>query len=280
MRNYLFALLSGFGVIGQAILPLFAPPDQVTWLRWRVGGIILGVLALIALAIQLYLQHREEVKEKLRQEHREREREQRQEERDTKLVAKVIAEYQAGERPKEKSASRMTHDSAFLARMELSDPLIYVDIEPANENMFARTAFILQNRGKNTAHKATVQPFKLFRKAVVFPTVEVIPAGEKRSTLPTVGTDESLMFEHDIFHWLMKDWNANGELIDEWPIPISISYSDPLDQRHFEATMKLVFRPIRYMMNNKRDRPHQPPFLQGQREPSWEFRDIKFKCTK
>jgi len=74
MPKYTFALLSGELVILLSLLPFIAPPEQVTWLRWRVGGIACGSVALIALAIQLYLQYREEKKMKAEQEKREKER--------------------------------------------------------------------------------------------------------------------------------------------------------------------------------------------------------------
>jgi hypothetical protein len=72
--KYTFAFLNGGLVVLLALLSSIAPPDQVTWLRWRVGGIICGILALIALAIQFYLQYRGEQKMKAEQEKRERER--------------------------------------------------------------------------------------------------------------------------------------------------------------------------------------------------------------
>ena len=59
--------------------------------------------------------------------------------------------------------------------------LIKLDI---HQSIFPRTPFILHNRGNETAHKVSIQPFKLCRKAVLFPTIEVIPAGEKRDALP------------------------------------------------------------------------------------------------
>ena len=52
----------------------------------------------------------------------------------------------------------------------------------------------------------------------------------------------------------MKDWNDNEELVEDWPIPIAVKYSDPLEEKSFETTMTLVFHPIRYMMNKKYDR--------------------------
>ena len=260
---------------GLTVIPLFVSPDHLAWMRWRIAILVCLIVGLTGLGLQLYLQSREEKKRKREEE----EREQRQEERDTRLVAKVIDEYRKTEEHlPQKAVFHMTHDSAFPTDgMDVNDPRIYLEIEPAMEAMFPRTPFVLHNRGDQEAHKVTIQPFKLCRKSVVFPTVEVIPARDKRDALPTVEKGDGQMVNHDIFHWLMKDWNDNGELVDDWPIPIVVKYSDPLGRKSFEATMTFVFHPIRYMMNQKYDRRDQPDFLKRHREPSWEFTDIKFK---
>ena len=56
MPKYSFAFASGALVIVLALAPFIAPPEQITWLRWRIGGIACGTLALVALGVQLYLQ--------------------------------------------------------------------------------------------------------------------------------------------------------------------------------------------------------------------------------
>ncbi len=79
------------------------------------------------------------------------------------------------------------------------------------------------------------------------------------------------MSDHDIFHWLMRDWDGNGELVDEWPIPLTVHYSDFSGKKQFVAKMILVFHPIRYMMDEKHNLG-----TRGYQHPLWEFRDIEF----
>lgn len=102
MPKYTFAWLSGSAVILQSLLPLIAPAEQGTWLRWRIGGLTFGALALIGLTLQLCLQNREEKKLKLEQEERRLIQERREQGRD-KLMQELLDRI-----PKR----QMTHDSA------------------------------------------------------------------------------------------------------------------------------------------------------------------------
>jgi len=54
------AFITGVGIIADAILPLIAPPEHLSWLRWRIPIIVAGVAAIVALGVQLYLQNRQE----------------------------------------------------------------------------------------------------------------------------------------------------------------------------------------------------------------------------
>jgi hypothetical protein len=164
--------------------------------------------------------------------------------------------------------------SLNVLEMAETDPLIYVDIEPAKEAMFPRTPFICRNDGDRPAHKVQIRPFKLCRKEVVFPSVPVISAHDKGEALPTMENGSGLMIKNDIFYWLMKDWNDNGELVDEWCIPIIVGYTDALGQKEFEVTMNLVFYPM-IAIRNKNNRFANPSFLKKERE--WEFIDVGFR---
>jgi hypothetical protein len=194
-------------------------------------------------------------------------REANQEERDRKLAVAAVSEY-----VHRASSVQMTASSQIEEHdMSADDPRIYVEIRKADEAMFKRTPFVLHNRGKDVAHGIRIRPFKLKRKDVLFPVVEAIPAESNADILPEVAVDQP-MNEHDIFHWLMKDWDGNGELVDEWPIPITVEYTDFSKKKKFQANMNLVFHPIRYLLDEKHNWPqrnHEPPL--------WEFRDIEFK---
>jgi len=56
------------------ILPFLVPPEQVPWLRWRIGSIVGGLIAIIAFGIQMYMQYQEEKKMRAEDEKRNRSR--------------------------------------------------------------------------------------------------------------------------------------------------------------------------------------------------------------
>jgi hypothetical protein len=65
MQKYVFAFLTGAGVIVEAVLTIFAP-------AWRISIIACAVIALVALAIQQFLQYREERENRKQQEARDK----------------------------------------------------------------------------------------------------------------------------------------------------------------------------------------------------------------
>jgi len=132
--------------------------------------------------------------------------------------------------------------------MTAADPRVYLEIEKSQEAMFQRTPFILHNAGGDVAHSITVSTFRLARKAVTVPSVETIPASRTENVLPTIdGAD--IMTQHDIFHWLAQDWNGNGTVTDDWPISLTIKYSDFSKKKTFATTMELLFHPVRYTVD-------------------------------
>lgn len=71
MFKNLFSFLAGAGMLGDTLLPILAG-DHIGWLRWRIPMIVCGVVALVALAIQLRLQYREEVEGRKAQQERDK----------------------------------------------------------------------------------------------------------------------------------------------------------------------------------------------------------------
>lgn len=155
--------------------------------------------------------------------------------------------------------------------MSANDPRIYIeDIKASTEAMFPKTPFVLHNRGKDVAHNVTITPFKLDRKSVTFPMIGDIPADGKKELLPEVEHADGLTDKHDIFHWLLTDWNkGGGEFKDEWKVPLCITYSD-FAKKTFEAKMTLVFFPIRAMLQRNHNWPKHDYV-------TWEFQDMEFK---
>ena len=235
----------------QFIPRLFETP------AWRIIVFCVLVIALVCFVAAEVVSKKERKKWEEGQEGRER-----------KLAALVAREVRSS--PTLSREFEQRPPDANPQGMSSTDPRIYVSIESATEAMFPRTPFVFHNQGKDTAHDVTVEPFKLDRKKVEIPSVPVIAAGDKAESLPEIEKADGTMNKYDIFNWLLKDWNANGELVEEWVIPLRVRYSDFSKKRRFVSTMNLVFHPIRYIMSEKNNWPDYKDAL-------WEMRDIDFK---
>jgi hypothetical protein len=234
------------------------------------GPIVIGVLALSA-AVFIVLTEvfgwRKEKKRERDEEQKELRRQQNQAAWAAEIVAKTIAS----------SAPASTTDRLLEIAPRsapLEEPRIYLGIQDAADQVFPGAQFILSNQGKITAHNVLIQPFKLCRKSVIFRIVPFIHPTKEVEVQATV-SDVGVMFQHNIFYWLNKDWDGGGKVTDDWPIEILIRYSDP-SGRKFEAALTMVFHPITHMMNQK-IKPDAPSFLRRQPQPSLEFTDIRHK---
>jgi hypothetical protein len=78
--KYAYTFAAGVLVIIQGLLAFVVPAEQIAWMRWRVGAVIIAVLAVIALAMQLRKQAQKEKRAKEEQEKRERKRDRKIEE--------------------------------------------------------------------------------------------------------------------------------------------------------------------------------------------------------
>jgi len=72
--KYTYTFAAGVLVILQGVLTFVIPAEQVAWMRWRVGAIVIAVLAVIALAMQLRKQAQEEKRANAEREKQERKR--------------------------------------------------------------------------------------------------------------------------------------------------------------------------------------------------------------
>lgn len=71
MLKNLCSFLAGVGMLGVTILPLLAG-DHIGWLRWRIPIVGVGIVAFVALAVQIRLQFLEERRGRKDQETRDR----------------------------------------------------------------------------------------------------------------------------------------------------------------------------------------------------------------
>jgi hypothetical protein len=74
MPKYMAAFVSAVAVTALTVLPILVPPEHISWLRWRIGAIACGLIATVALGMQLYMQYQEEKKMREEDERRNRER--------------------------------------------------------------------------------------------------------------------------------------------------------------------------------------------------------------
>jgi len=238
--------------------------------RWIVA--VIAVLAVACFATEVIVGERKRKQERLDWENK-------QTERDRALVAEVAAQIKRDEL----ASTVLSNDGAtepaipfVLAKdpeMEMTgdDPRIYASIKEPTESTFPRTPFALTNNGRDVAHKVIVEiPLGLKGKSVAFNTVEVIKPGDTEESLPTV-EGEDLTHKHNIFFWMLADWNGDSRgITQEWSKLITISYED-FRHRKFEASMTLMFYPIRHMLKENES------FKVWRHYKTWEFRDIQFK---
>lgn len=265
-----WSIIAGVCVLGLAAISLLVSPlDLIYWQR-RI--LVIAVVGFLGIVVQGFIQSREDDQRSSK----ERQRDERDSETSA-LLRKLVGERFGTEKSIPLSASEIAEvtrkETHTDVEMTVEDPRIYLDIGLPKEGFFQRTPFILHNQGKTTAHNVAIQSFKLKRKNVVFPDVAAIAVDDRAEVLPSV-EDASQMQKHDIFHWLIQDWDGNGTLTDEWPIEIAVRYSDPLGKRHFEAKMTLLFHPIKHIMYRRTSESSSPPFIS--KDPTWEFKNIRF----
>ena len=126
----------------------------------------------------------------------------------------------------------------------VDDPRIYIEFcgpEP-NEGFFSGTAIVLRNDGGDVAHNVSLGPLVLTTGQVDFPSVPVLPA-HNNVKISAVVENVSVFQNHDIKAALMKEWNAAGELTNEFCKKMRITYED-FRKREFETSFDLIYHPI------------------------------------
>ncbi|HTR26182.1 MAG TPA: hypothetical protein VMI10_19565 [Terriglobales bacterium] len=242
-----FELLSGLAI---AFLQFTANPSRY---RWYVLGLI-GVIFICSLSVRII--------EKQRREKAENDFEQFK--RDLpQLISKAVSDQHPP----------TLHPAGAVEKNEISahDPRVYpISVKEPEEAIFPKSPFVLTNYGGDVAHKVRIQMlFKLRGRNVAFNTVEVLPAGGSVEVLPEI-EDESLSTKHDIFHWLLADWNGDSRGISEdWPKPVNIHWSNH-QGKEFTTAATLVFHPIKYLLKRNTD------WTKARNYTTIEFTDIRF----
>src|SRR5579863_3213405 len=123
MFKHISSFLAGAGMLGDTVLPLLAG-DHIAWLRWRIPIILCAVVALVGLAVQLLLQHREDKTQRAEQL-----------ERDLKLpeiIASTIAKHFA-EHAKNRTSSVVEEKTNSADKIVLSP---HAQLKMAQESVF------------------------------------------------------------------------------------------------------------------------------------------------
>lgn len=115
MRKYLAAFVSAMAVIALTLMPILVPAEHIYWLRWRIGAIVCGLIAMIALSIQLYIQYQEEKKMRAEDERRNQERD--------KKIDKVLQRLGRGRGRTLDSAAGTSGGFGAVAAMFQKEPL-------------------------------------------------------------------------------------------------------------------------------------------------------------
>lgn len=229
-------------VIAASVIVVLQFVQNPSQYRWYVIGLVAVVVA-CSVAVQVL------------EGKRRKKWEDGQVERDQKLIAIVLAK--AGKLT-EVPAQPSVPTPSVMPTMEVSprDPRVYADsIKETQDSIFPQTFFVLVNRGGDVAHKVKLEMlFKLRGRNVSFPDVEALPVNEPREVEPSIG-EESLSRKHDVFHWLLEDWNANaGGLVEEWPKEMNLRWQNYRGEK-FVCALTLVFYPIDYMLRRNKNWP-------------------------
>ena len=182
--KYIYTFAAGVLVIAQGLFTFVVPAEQLAWTRWRVGAIIVAVLAVLALAMQLRKQAQEDKQAKAGQERRERRREQRERERDKKI----------DELLRKMPPRGRTRDSAVELPLQQQEPLAR-RVERLVHEYYA----CLQEGAKSDIYKSRLKPQLLrilpeLQKApvkIIIPQSDIEPeeddlAAAMRSTADTL----------------------------------------------------------------------------------------------
>jgi len=150
-----------------------------------------------------------------------------------------------------------------------ADPRVYVEVLDQRETLYAKTVFLLHNRGQDVAHRVQIQPLKLNCGEATFPSVEVLGQDEEKPVVPEIEKITPI-WRHDISRILLKEWDHAGDIsVLEFIRPMSITYEDYNSKRKWETTFDLVYHAVQDILERDWKLSEKPELLQ--------VRNIKFK---
>jgi pyrimidine deaminase RibD-like protein len=144
----------------------------------------------------------------------------------------------------QQSQALQTHAPSTGPSVRECDPRVYLEVlESGGGSVFSKTPFVLHNRGGDVAHDVRIHPIKLKTSTITFESVGALAPGNKGQVLPCMEGAGALA-PHNIAHWLHRDWDSNGQLVEEWSVCVRITYED-FAKKHFETALDLVYLPVK-----------------------------------
>jgi hypothetical protein len=246
IKNLLSFVVGGCVVV-LAFIPLRVSAEHWQWFRWQAAIWIASGVAVVSLFVQAILQSKED-KER---DQRDKGRDQREHGRDEQFAIMLrYMERHFGPLDSVNVAvtgiSASITAGAVLVAVNSNSPQIHPDIKGEGKELFSKTEIIVNNRGTDVAHKIHVEPITLPSGIISFSKIETLAPGASDNITVTAKNTSGLP-QHSITAFLLKDWDAKGQVTTEFPIPMQIVYDDAVHQ-HFKTTFALIYFPLKDMI--------------------------------
>jgi hypothetical protein len=236
--KYLFAFISGCFVIAQTVLPLFITPETASYLRWKIFGIGFGVVAILALALQLWVQARDE------------KRDQQQAQKDREKLEKIYEQLFSA------APSASVEPSPTISA---DDPRLYPEFldERGSTHFHKKTAIMVHNRGVSVAHDVSIETIPLRENSVSFPiSVGFIPPESNARFEPKMEGRWGI-FSENFVSALVKEWDSYNDLNKKTlELPLRIVYRNFAGTALFETRCNIILDPFVEVLPRTYGAPH------------------------
>jgi hypothetical protein len=147
--------------------------------------------------------------------------------------------------------------AAEAKKLKDTDPKLYLDIKETPDNTFISTPFVLHNnREGGIAHNVQIAPLKIGYRLLTFPIIPVVLQGHSGESIPSANGATTPFNRHNLFHWIVEDWNAKGTAsgttpMDDSKIQVVVEYEDSTGQKKFQAATELCFNNVKYIVGSR-----------------------------
>ncbi len=141
--KFWFSIIAGLGVVVLGLLAIVILPDVQVWLK--IICCVIAVISGFALVAFGLAQRREDSIRENNEGFRDRLL--------NRMHDRMFSSETAVVSTKEKNQLQLEVNEA--------DPRVYVEVLDQRETLYAKTVFLLHNRGQDVAHRVQIQPLKL-----------------------------------------------------------------------------------------------------------------------